>query len=504
MNAPPRQVRQPSRRKIEYIPFARDLETAGGRDLDAIQHEFQAAAQRPLRDLTDWGVVDIDALTLSLRSRLSTELSYALTTYTMLTNLRGAPFLLAQAPDLYEELLDLIEEVAFGGPEEDAFNPDLDAAIVTHRQLMNSVLEAESELFGGLKSKQGQKDPGALPHQRPGDIILCAVNIIRNLSCPTENIDYLAKHRRTLSLLLRLCTLQSSSDVAAPRPLSEALSVPDLIHLRKDLLLILFNIALNIHFSSRTPHSPALLRDVRRAFNILASFVADPTESVPPMQSVRQFNHGNVLRAPQLVENALEVFNRLSHPDENRLIFAKAVPQESLWAMVEAVVHRLPVTDNDFTIVVRGDWLAFLERAALALYSLGFLAPPKLKKRVKTDRHLAFRTVLWRIIRKLIMTSPPEHRQHWNVIVRRLVETMKVIDDAGDSFDVSSSSTGPILAFGMGYGEHGETREEKGMGLLSGHQDEVTWGLLMQREIFNDEVVFSELTSLARVQPLSS
>ena len=103
--------------------------------------------------------------------------------------------------------------------------------------------------------------------------------------------------------------------------------------------------------------------------------------------------------------------------------------------------------------------------------------------------------------RKLVVLPSPENRQHWVVTVRRVVEAMKLVDDAGDSFDASNSSAGPVLAFGMGYGEHGESREEKGMGLLSGHQEEVTWGLMLQREILSDDVVFAELVSLARVQP---
>ena len=78
---------------------------------------------------------------------------------------------------------------------------------------------------------------------------------------------------------------------------------------------------------------------------------------------------------------------------------------------------------------------------------------------------------------------------------------LRLVDEAGDSFDLGPS-TMPALAFGMGYGEHGETRVEKGMGLLSGYLEDVIWGVGMGREV--DEPMFSELTSLVRVQPDAS
>lgn len=503
MSVSSRPLRQPSRRKIEYIPLAREIETAGGRDLDAIVHELNLSGQRALKDLSEWGTVDVEALMLSLRSRIATELSYALTTFTVISLIRWKEtgFAVAQAPDLFEELLDLAEETAFGEPEEDKFTDDQDTAIITHRHLVDTILEEERQPFAGLKPKQGAKDPSSGIQQRPGDIILCIMVIIRNLSMWPDNLELFSKHGRLLSIILRLCSVKS--DLSSPTPLSPVLTLSDLVQVRKDTVAVLLNIAGSIHFPARSVTSPSLLRDARRAFNLLASYIVDPNEALPPFQCIQRNGPPtptSSLKPPSAIDNALEVFTRLSHPDDNRLVFARAVPQASLWAMIEALVHRLPVTDHDFTVIVRQEWLAYLERTVLALYSLAFLAPPKVKKRVKSDRQLAFPTVMLRLIRKLILGSPVEHRGPWSVTVRRAVETIKLIDDAGDSFD-SSSATVPTLSFGMGYGEHGESRVEKGMGLLSGHQEEVTWGLMMQREILSDDILFSELVSLVRIQP---
>ena len=85
------------------------------------------------------------------------------------------------------------------------------------------------------------------------------------------------------------------------------------------------------------------------------------------------------------------------------------------------------------------------------------------------------------------------------ISVRRAVEAMRLIDDAVDSFDIGQTPSGTTLMFGMGYGEHGESRPQRGMGILSGYQDEITWALMLQREVVADEMMFSELESLTRV-----
>ena len=133
-----------------------------------------------------------------------------------------------------------------------------------------------------------------------------------------------------------------------------------------------------------------------------------------------------------------------------------------------------------------------------SLYSLAFLSPPAIKKRVKEDRVLRFPKIMLRLIKKLVGIQR-ELRHHFMVSVRRAVEAVKLIDDGEDSFDTTNSSVMPTLSFGMGYGEHGEARMEKGMGILSGYQEDITMGVMMTQEL--DDMLFSELSSLVRVGP---
>ena len=50
---PARTIRQPSRRKIEYVPLAREVDSAGGFNLDQVQEELNRAAQIPIKELGD-------------------------------------------------------------------------------------------------------------------------------------------------------------------------------------------------------------------------------------------------------------------------------------------------------------------------------------------------------------------------------------------------------------------------------------------------------------------
>ncbi|KAF8898585.1 hypothetical protein BD779DRAFT_1484669 [Infundibulicybe gibba] len=506
MPAPPRR-QQPSRRKIEYVPLAREVETYGGRDLKFLETELANLPQRrPLRDINEWGIVDIEALTMSIRSRISTELSYALTTFTVLSTMRGqtpgSGFPVFQCADLFDEVLDLLEEGAFGERSEDKileFDLSHDGQYLpTNRELISAVYETESHLFAALEHRQGSKDPDLGPRQRPGNIVLAIVNIIRNLSTINDNLEFISRHDRLIDLLLRLCTVVRKKGV--PSPASPVLSLGDLISIRKDTLYVFANIAGQINLSGAASPSKDNLRMANRAFMLIASYLIDPVEAVSPLaciQSVGSPSPGN-LKPPFLADMALEVYTRLCQSDTNRQIFAKAVPQPSVWSLFVSLTHRLPVVDLDFQLVSREHWLSYLEKIIMAIYSLLFLAPPEMKQRVKSDRRLGFKAVMLRMLQKFLVHQSQEGRVYFLVCARRAIEAMKVLDEAADSFDIAEVAL-PTMSFGMGYGEVGDASAEKGTGLLGGHR-ELAWDMLMLREVQADEVMFGELESLARVE----
>jgi len=496
MPTPARPRQRPSRRKIEYVPLAREVDTVGGRDMKIIEADTIATPlRRPLRDINDWGTVAVDALTMSIRSQLSTELSYALTTFTLLSTMRGdtptSGFPIIQCGDLLEEVLDLLEERAFGGVEDFAdLDPSEGQHLTTNKELVNTLLELESQPFASLELRQGSKDPDLGPRQRPGNIIITIVNIIRNLSFIPDNTPFLSQQERVFDLLLRVCSITVKD--GKPAAASPALSLGDLITIRKDAMHTLMHLAGSIHFSD--PPSKTTLRIASRAFQLLASYLVDSTEAVSPFACVQ---NGNV-KPPFLADVALETFTRLVQSDVNRKVFSRAISEASIRLLFTSSVHRLPVGDTDFQIVVRERWLSYMEKTIMTIYSLAFIASPELKKKIKADRSLGFKGVMLRMIQKFLMTPNHELKVQFSISARRGVEAMKLLDDCEDSFDTSEAAPA-TLSFGMGYGEVGDNGTEKGTGLLGGSRD-VAWDLLMLREVQQDGILFGELDSLSRVE----
>ena len=400
-----RTIRQPSRRKIEYVPLAPELDTAGGRNLDFIQSEWARIAARPLRHSDEWGHVDIDALTLSLRSRISTELSYSLTTFALLTltrhqhpsqhprdRERESGFPIAQAPDLLDEAVDLVEDLAFDGAEDDG-PIEGDSPFMTHKELVNSLLDENTKPFAGLRPGPGVRDPNHGPRMRPADVILTVVNIIRNISQGDEqSAIYLAKHEKLVHVMLRLCSLAPHNDASPPVPLSPVLALQDLLSIRKDVVHMMVNFGAFVNLLPEANPSKQLRRTIRRAYEVLASFLVDPSEAISPFQYVVQTgihisgHQPKPPAPPSLANQALEAFARFALPDDNRRAISFTVPQSWIWTTFEALVHRLPVTDHDFHAIMREPWIGYVERLVLCLYSLAFLSPPELKYRAKIGR----------------------------------------------------------------------------------------------------------------------
>ncbi|KAJ7492815.1 hypothetical protein FB451DRAFT_1165747 [Mycena latifolia] len=500
MPTPARPRQRPSRRKIEYVPLAREIDTVGGRDMKAIEAEtITAPLRRPLRDINDWGTVAVDALTMSIRSQLSTELSYALTTFTLLSTMRGdsptSGFPIVQCADLLEEVLDLLEERAFDGVE-DASDWDLldSPYLPTHRELVNALLEVETQPFAGLQPRQGTKDPDLGPRQRPGNIILTIINILRNLSFIPDNGGFLSQQERLFDLMLRVCSVTTKD--GKPAAASAALSLGDVIAIRKDTLHTLMHLAGLLQFSD--PPSKTTLKIVSRAFQLIASYLVDPAEAVSPLACLQLAGASGSLKPPFLADIALETFTRLVQSDVNRKVFSRAIPEASIQLLFVSSVHRLPIIDPDFQLVLRERWLSYMEKNIMAIYSLAFVSSPELKRKIKADRSLGFKGIMLRMIQKFLMNSNHEFKAQFYISARRAVEAMKLLDDCEDSFD-TSEATVATLSFGMGYGEVGENTTEKGTGLLGGHR-ELAWDLLMLREVHQDVVMFGELDSLSRVE----
>lgn len=501
-STPQRPRPQPSRRKIEYNPLAREIDTYGGRDLRGIENESGNTTRRALRDLHDWGMVDIECLTLSVRSRIGTELSYALTTFTLLSTMKGqqpgSGFPIFQCLDLLEETLDLVEEMAWGDLDQDSDLLSPSSSVITHRQLLNAITDEQTLPFASLAPRQGVKGPELGPQQRAANYILAVSNIIRNLALVNDNVEFLARQTRILDVFLRVCGVIEEDGVI--KPASPALSLNDLVILRKDTLYILSALIGISPISSPEHPAKSSIRVASRLFELTASYLVDPSDALPPIPSVQLIGAppNADLRPSSLVDLALEVFNRFSQPDVNRKLLLKSVSQDWIWTLFKSLVRRLPISDADFHLCQREPWLCHLEKALMAIYSLSFLAPPDLKRKMREDKGLRFKAVAARLLQKSLQ-GMRGGRPVFHICARRIIESLKVLDDALDPFDNPVDLAAPTLSFGMGFADALESGQEKGTGLLGAYR-ELTWDMLMINDVQDDNVMFTELDSLLRVE----
>lgn len=479
------------RRKIEYVPYSKEIDTYGGRDLEMIEHEWnKLSLRRSQRRFEDWGTVDIEGLSLSLRSRLPVEVTYALTVLTNLSIMRGATadqgFNLHQCDDLLLELLELLREQAFGDLEDTIDVPDP----ITHRELVDIVREQELAVFSQSPYSSQKKlyRPESKPCRR--QIVFCILNLFRNFSFIADNQRFMAQNLEVLSLLLRI----SCFSTADQPPASPILTLPDLIKIRKEVLTIVANLSPSILLSPYPPHIQ------KRLFSLLASFIMDPCELCSPASIVVQSGALSAVsvRPPPTVDLALDAFSKISQPDRNREEICTRISASWLWTLFTCLVHRLPVSSEDFAISMRMHdvWLSYIEKVVMSIYSLCFLAPPQLKTKIKMDRTLGFVKIVLRMVKRFVSIQHPDMRQYFIVSSRRAIEALKLVDDEKDVFE-SPQSTGPNLTFGMGFGESDSKQMESGIGLLAGFQDDVAWTIMLQPHV--DDVMFAELESLCRI-----
>jgi SWI/SNF chromatin-remodeling complex subunit SWI1 len=490
----PRQ--QAARRKIEYVPLKREVESYGGRDLRILDHEYQSvASRRPMREVNDWGTLELDWLCMSIRSRLSLELSYALTTFCVISTMRSQTpqtgFPLKDCPDLLEDSLDLVEELAYGEPEKKALSDALDQPrLFTNRELVSYVQDTHGQPFASLRRQQGSKDPNLGPTPRPADLIMLVVDIIRNLTVVDNNLEFLAKHPRAMDIFLRLCCVEQV-DGQPPAPSSKALSLVDVLYIRREVVNILVGVGSQMRLSANS--TPATHRTTRRMVDLLASYLVDPLEAIPPVESIQMAGVApNHYRRPSaLADTALEAFTKFSTVDENRPIIAQVVPLPTLWLLLERLLRRLPVMDVDFQLMQREPWIAYIEKIIASIYTIIFISPSELKHRIKTDRNLAFKHVMLRVAHRVL-----QQEGRCGYAGRRAIESIKLLDSNEEA--TSSDQQTPALSFGMGFEDGGDAGMEKGMGLLGGSRD-MAWDMLFMREVLSDDVVFMELDSLQRV-----
>ncbi|GAA5828095.1 hypothetical protein JCM11251_002586 [Rhodosporidiobolus azoricus] len=484
---PPRR----KRRKIEYTPLTRPVETYGGYDLGLVEQTMARVekVRRP-RGLHDLGTVDIRSLTMQLRCRLPAEVSYALNTLALIAlhmslddGDGGVPFPLQRCPDLFEELLDLLEETAFGledewsesNRKEKAPNPPLVDPPASYRDLFRLVVDDANKLVAPSASSSDSFE--AL---RPTEVVLSVLNLLRQFSQSQKNASFFGQEPRLVDILARVTALPLKPDGGRkgekdmPRyPLH--VTPADSLAIKKDVLETFNTVGLDVRLAE---HSPATAQAV---VDLVVFFLRDAhhrdqlyfdLSSTPSILASRHAQPPHLLIPPYL-ELGLSTFSRVALLDSNRSVFSRLIPPDTLCALFESLTFLLPVSEADFQICTFEAGLVHVYHIALGLYNLAFVAPVAVKLKLRSEPR--FVKSLVRVVRRLAGTATRVREDDLFVgLAQRCIGVLQLLSSLGGVSTLSTStSTTKDGSGGGGGGGGSETSDVPWWGLsMSGDADD--------------------------------
>lgn len=411
---------------------------------------------------------------MSLKSRLGTEVAFALNVLTLLSltmriftnDQSNLHFPLSGCGFLLDELVDLLEETAFGiegefGDEElDEAGPtrpndgrdDSISTPLTYRDLFRLVTEEEAELLGdpvsALKTANDLSNRGLCP-LGPVETVSAITNLLRNLSLWEENARTMVGRPELLEFLVRVAELPLRRNGPTKGRWPLQVSAAESMALRKDVLVTLSNFGLEVRLSRHSPETVASL------FDLLTFFLADSDHqdqlyfdlSSSPA-SFSRLAQPPYQRLSHYVDLGLTAFARITLTDSNRSVLAKALATRDLFPLFESLIHLLPVTETDFQVVTAEAGLIFTENLAMSIYNLAFFAPVELKLRLRVVP--AFIKGLLRVVRRLMGVSPDPAENPFGMLCDRCIATLQILSDVGGTTGRSQEDAdAPWFGIGM-------------------------------------------------------
>lgn len=389
---------------------------------------------------------------MSLRSRLASEVAFALNSLTLISmSIRSHPqesgvisFPIARCRDLYEELVDLLEETAFGldddeGEEEEELGrPDgtetpSAKGNTTYRQLFRTIVEEAGRVDGGDNELEERTriarlaDEGLTP-LRPSDVLISITNILRNFSIADDNAALMGQDRQLLDVLVRIASLPLTTEPRDPtKRWPIRLSPSDAMVLKKDALELVASFGLEVRLEEQTPET------AQRVFDLFAFFLLEAHRR-DQLQFDLSLTSGSASRIPQpavvrvarYVDTGLAAFARIALFDSNRIILSRLAPTGVLERLFDSLVRLLPVTEQDFQIMTHESGLVSVENLAMSLYNLAYLAPPDVKLTLRARP--AYVRSLMRIVRRLSgSTADPASTAAFQPLTERCLATLHLL-----------------------------------------------------------------------------
>lgn len=453
---------EPTTYKIEYLPWHTNLVTYGGRDLDRIDRELvpRLAAYAQPRGVHELGTVDIYGLTMSLESRLSFEMAYAVNTLLILSAGVNAPpsfqVPLASCDRLLDVLLDVLVENALGLAPRDAdahlaaaAEAEDAAALRSYGVLSETMptycasIDLALQDAGELRTFRRAPTPAAEAEaDRRVSLALSILVILRNVSMMPDNVAFLAQHPRFLPALAALGrAAQNDVRWGAEHDTSlAAFSLAEVLQIRKDLLTILLGLAgEHLALDEHAPITMATWLDLLRFF-VLDANEFEARYGAPPLALERlttiaapQVNvQALMYQVPHHARFALQALSCFALPDANRESIAKYVPGPVLAQLAHALIAMMPVELTDFRRLSSASRLEYTETAATCLFHLVYLVPPTVKVAVRDTPGVP--AILFRAAKRLLQSAPDYTRNPYGVLCRRLLDTLKLLSDGEDLF----------------------------------------------------------------------
>lgn len=526
------------------MPIRREVRSHGGWDLDVVERQIGDVLEgkgRYPRSVRELGHVDIEALIMSLRSRLEVEVTYALNALYILTagvQATGFHLLLSICEDLCDELLDLLGEAAYGklykeedtveGTQADGTAKHMNGHVngkvdpPSHSEWMMDIKEEDEEMHlwerrkpKRRKSQSGDESDEVDAPLRQREDLRCAqvalsiIDIFYNLATIDDNQLFLNHEPRFCHLLMKITQSveqeqterrnqknekivkmngNTSMDPSKPKTVFTS---TEAMRIRKDILSI-------IACLSGEAFILTLYEDdtVIAMINLICSFIKDASDLEQEYGTISfEANGMNGSQKPQVVgkkvpqhaDMALEAFSSLAQPDVNRELLARLVDESKWVALGENLIKLLPISEVDFQMLKTEARLGYNERIAMSLFNIAYLGSPNVKAELK--RASGAIGVIFRCIKRLI-TVNAYNRNPFAVMTRRLIETLRMLD-GGDNFDRPA-----LIGFGM-ENVSGSSREKVITSRITSGKAIRSGGLLAQ-----DEISVVELMTVEGIDPV--
>ncbi|KAJ1948922.1 hypothetical protein FBU59_001375 [Linderina macrospora] len=362
----------PGPKPLNWFPLERTVDTWGGVDLHS------AAMCRPrlrLPNLGDYGSIDIRALTLSIESGITMEVTNALNTLIQATAHPDTVLPLRQCDELAEALFDIIESIKlpFAPTERKSAEPGQEQEQEQKQKqgqkaTVQGTYSADTQLFtdsydgavdeGGMIGDDIQDETSLRGLLLGGDDLwsftsnraLTVIYVLRNLSFLHANQQYFADNAEFASMfasLVQKCRRavdgvrqQLSDGNASPRLAS--LVVWRAVEFRKSLLLILSNIATMVNlkanggeFLQATMELLAYFVDEQQTSDLSEDWLRDcaPVVMGDPLFGIA---HVKALDGHTYYLLALESAARLTTIDVNRQVLAGKVDSDHYMTLAMA------------------------------------------------------------------------------------------------------------------------------------------------------------------------